>query len=491
MIGVIVYHQIKALRRDHSVRLCAEKLGVSVNTVRKYEVMDLSEASVYFEESLRSSQFEVAREFIEDRLAQFPKISAVKLLRQVKARYPEIRGKVRAFRDYLRPLRSAAKLEKIRHYEPVLDLVAGYQVQVDGGESRVVRGDGSEFKVYFIVFVFSYSRQMYVHFQGRPYDTADFIRDHQSAFAYFGGVAREYVYDQTRLVVINERYREVLLNERFHRFALGHDFGVRVCEGYDPQSKGKVERGVRYVKESFLYGEHFSDVADVERRSADWLNAVANVRTHSGTGQRPVDLFEKERPLLSQRYAVVDRSRRQVDKTGLLSFGGNKYSVPYVWQRKEVAVESSDGFLILRDPETGSEIARQAIPEGRGRIVKNNNHYRDYRKSVSDLTAAARSSLQSLDGGSEVVDRLMADNPKIVRDQLRGLVTLSDRFATEVWQSALPVIRQLPQLRLTLLESILTDYERRQTFETAASDSSLTASCLDRSLTYYQEVAHA
>ena len=83
------------------------------------------------------------------------------------------------------------------------------------------------------------------------YDTATFIIAHQQAFSYFGGVAKEYVYDQTKLVVINERYREVLLNEPFHQFALAHDFGVHVCEGYDPQSKGKVERSVRYVKEDF------------------------------------------------------------------------------------------------------------------------------------------------------------------------------------------------------------------------------------------------
>ncbi len=424
MIGVIVYHQIKSLRQDHSLRDTAKNLKISVNTVRKYEGMSLSEASVYFEESQRLSQFDVARAFIEERLDHFPKISAVKLLRQVKERHPEITVLVRAFRDYLKPLRASVNPGTVRHFEPVLDMVAGHQVQVDGGETRVMRKDRTEFKVYFMVFVFSYSRQMYVHFQGRPYDTETFIQSHRAAFSYFGGVAKEYVYDQTKLVVINERYREALLNERFHQFATHHDFNVHVCEGYDPQSKGKVERGVGYVKDSFLYGDHFSDIKDVQRRSLGWLDDIANARDHEVTKKRPVDLFEDERPLLSQRYAVVDRSTRQVDKTGLLSFAGTKYSAPFAYQRKEVAVASSDGVLIPRDPDTGKEIARHDIPDHRGGIVKNTNHYRDFRKSVSDLTVAAQAGLQQLPDSAALIARIKTDNPKIVRDQLRGLTTL-------------------------------------------------------------------
>ena len=103
-----------------------------------------------------------------------------------------------------------------------------------------------------------------------------------------------------------------------------------------------MERSVRYVKEDFLYGDHFVAAGDVQRRSVTWLNDVANVRTHSVTKQRPVDMFEAERPLLSQRYAIVDQTKRPVDKTGLLSFEGNKYSAPSVYQRRDVAVESSE-----------------------------------------------------------------------------------------------------------------------------------------------------
>ena len=493
MKGVSMYHQIKSLRRCYSVRECARRLGVSVNTVRKYDGMNLSESASYFETRQRSSQFDVARDFIIERLSQFPKISAVKLLRQVKEKHPEIQGKVRAFRYYLAPLRSAANPATVRHYAPVLDMVPGHQVQVDGGEFRVARPDDAGFKVYFIAFVCSYSRRLFVTFRQSPFDTTAFIRAHQEAFVYFGGVAKEYVYDQTKLVVINERYREVFLNERFHQFAVQHEFTVHVCEGYDPESKGKVERSIRYIKESFLYGDYFSDLADVQERARQWLDTVANVRIHGVTGQRPVDLFAEEAPLLSQRYTVVNQSHRHVDKTGLLSFEGNKYSAPFAYQRQDVAVERVDRELILRDIESGAELACHPIPDGRGQIIRNNNHYRDYKKSLAELTASAQKSLQAIPDGAQLIERLLEDNPRIGRDQLRGLITLSTRFEPAVWNAALPLLLRLPRVRMTRIESILADYDRRR--QAASIDNDRpdlpVTSGLDRPLEYYQEVIHA
>ena len=76
-------------------------------------------------------------------------------------------------------------------------------------------------------------------------------------FGLLAVVQRKCVYDQTKLVVVREEYRELTLNERFHQYATGSGFNIRACEGYDPESKGKVEAGVKYVKNNALYGERF------------------------------------------------------------------------------------------------------------------------------------------------------------------------------------------------------------------------------------------
>ena len=91
--------------------------------------------------------------------------------------------------------------------------------------------DGVETTVYFTVFVLSYSRLMHVSVSASAIDTDTLIRQHDAAFRYFGGQPAECVYDQTKLVVINETFRELELNQRFHQYATVSGFHIRPCEG--------------------------------------------------------------------------------------------------------------------------------------------------------------------------------------------------------------------------------------------------------------------
>ena len=84
------------------------------------------------------------------------------------------------------------------------------------------------------------------------------------------------MYDQTKLVVIHEEFREVRYNEAFYNYATSACYDLRVCEGYDPESKGKVESGVKYVKEDFFYGEEFTSPSDLNQRLSSWIDDVAN-----------------------------------------------------------------------------------------------------------------------------------------------------------------------------------------------------------------------
>jgi transposase len=497
MKGVAVYHQIKALCQQYSYRDCARRLGISVNTVQKYAQMSMEEAAPYFEGVKRPSQFDEARDFIIDQLRRFPRIRAPKLLRKIRERYPSITAKERALRNYIVPLREAVcegTAGNIRYYEPVLDMQPGRQVQVDIGEDWVCRDEGGgRFKSYFVSFVFSYSRKKYATFQARFYDTDSFIDAHIAAFRYFGGIAEEYVYDQTKLVVINERYREVWFNERFYQFATQCGFSIHVCEGYDPESKGKVENSIRYIKGDFLYGDYFENVDAVNKAALGWLEEVANHRIHSVTGRRPEEMFEEERLLLKPLPAdLEERPCRWADKTGLISFEGNKYSVPHLYQRQRVWVEAFEGKLIIRDRLSGEELAWYTLLEGSGRIVKNNNHYRDYRKSLEELTKEAEALFEALDSSHTLILRLRADNVAIARDQLRGLMNLRKTYSDEIWQASLAVILQLPRLRISLIEALLQKYQQRHHAAAAEAEHpeecSAGASELDRSLDVYMEV---
>ncbi len=340
-------HKIKAMHdegRGSSIRAIAQELRLSRNTVRRYLRMDEEEIQAYQARKGRNKRLDAHRSYIIHLLETYPRLSAVKVLRKLKAAHGDLSVSDRTVRRYIRALKEEVTLKQQRYYEPVLDMVPGVQCQVDGGELRGVEIGGQETTVYFVVFVLSWSRLMHVAASRRPIDTESLIRMHDAAFRAFGGCPRECVYDQTRLVVLAEEFRELKLNPRFHQYATTAGFLVRACEGYDPESKGKVEAGVKYVKHNGLYGECFEDWAALESYLAEWLDTVANKRTHASTGQAPRERFdqgEREhlRPYLTPPGLLEPKlESRQADKTGLIAWKANKYSVPLAYQNNRVEV---------------------------------------------------------------------------------------------------------------------------------------------------------
>ena len=204
-------------------------------------------------------------------------------------------------------------------------------------------------------------------------------------------------------------------------------FRIRACCGYDPESKGKVEAGVKYAKQDAFYGEVFRDEADLRAYVLQWLNEVANVRTHGTTGRQPRAHFDAEerrhlRPYLTP--ACVGReddglAPRQVDKTGLIAWKANKYSVPMAYQQGRVGVREAENRLAIHDLESGDEIATHALHLGKGHTSRNENHYRDHRQQETDLEQAiARCLGETL--GRQLCDKLRQSVPHHYKDQLRG-----------------------------------------------------------------------
>ena len=133
----------------------------------------------------------------------------------------------------------------------------------------------------------------------------------ESAFAHFGGVPRELLFDQMRAVVLSDGRGDdgsLVLNAEFLRFAAHWGFAPRACRPYRARTKGKVERPIRYLRpEFFFYGRTFVSDADLNDQALRWLKDTANVRRHATTGERPVDRFERDertalRPLAPQPY---------------------------------------------------------------------------------------------------------------------------------------------------------------------------------------------
>ena len=243
------------------------------------------------------------KELIVVRLAEFPKLSAKRLFDEVRAAGYD--GGYSRVRDYVREVRPRApQAPPVRFETP-----AGHQGQVDFGKFKLPWGSR-----HALLVVLGYSRLLWLRFYSRQ--TMSVLTEGlESAFERFGGVPRELLFDQMRSVVVSDDRTSgggLVLNAEFLRFAAHWGFAPRSCRPYRAQTKGKVERPIRYVRESFFYGREFVSDADLNEQADRWAEGTANVRLHGTTGERPLDRFEKNerqalRPLALEPYRRLGR----------------------------------------------------------------------------------------------------------------------------------------------------------------------------------------
>lgn len=500
-------HHIKSLYADGaglSIRAIAQQLDISRNTVRKYLRMNEEQIGTRLDDPSRVKRLDTYREQIIHQLQQYPRLSAVKVLRKLRAQGVETTFSDRTVRRYIEELKKTVAVRQPRYYMPVLDMVPGVQCQVDPGELRGVSIGGREQTVYFVVFVLSYSRLMHVSVSEHPITTVDFIQMHDAALRYFGGRPEECVYDQTKLVVIREEYRELTLNQQFNEYASRAGFSIRACEGYDPESKGRVESGVKYVKGNALYGERFDDWAHLRNYLNDWLDTIANVRIHGTTGVEPSRLYEQDErckmlPYISPVLAIFDDkpTTRKADKTGLISWKSNKYSVPQLYQRCDVGVSANNGELLVCDLDTGEPLARHTLCMEKGVVIRNTDHYRDRTQQITDYEQAIANNIGT-DYGQQLCALLKQTSPKIYKDQLAGAGQVLSQH-TQLADTVLQHVLQRPRLSVTGLRDLLQVYTQNgdrleeKTNESAGSSDCQSLACyagLTGPATATQEVHH-
>jgi len=181
-----------------------------------------------------------------------------------------------------------------------LETPAGRQAQVDFARFRFDWGIR-----YALLVVLGYSRLLWCRFYRRQ-DIPTLIDGLEAAFFAFGGVPRELLFDQMKTVITRDLRLEggaLVRNAEFLRFAHHRGFTPRACRPYRAQTKGKVERPVRYLRGNFVYGRTFLGDADLDQQCQHWLHRVANVRVHGTTRQRPQVRFDQDERFLLQPLA--------------------------------------------------------------------------------------------------------------------------------------------------------------------------------------------
>ncbi len=327
-----------------SIRSIASTLSISRNTVRKY--LRTPELPHPAPRSPRRSKLEPFTAHIQERLAAGIENCQV-LLRELRER--GYTGGYTILKEFVHPLRRQPPVQGTMRFETA----PGEQAQVDFGSCAYTAPTGGTRRVWAFTMVLSWSRMLYLEFVRRA-DTSTFLRCHLHAFEYFGGVPQRCLYDRTKLVVLGtDAAGAPLWNERFLDFALRLGVDAKLCHAYRPQSKGRVESGIKYVKGNFWPGVRFTDLEDLNRQARAWCDTVANVRLHGTTHERPIDRWQMERTVLHSLPAP-DRlqpflcDERRVGRDGYVQWEGTWYGLPWPWQPgQSVSVKATDALVEL------------------------------------------------------------------------------------------------------------------------------------------------
>jgi transposase len=283
----------------------ADLLGVSRRTLHRWEQEGLLDGPVperkYVRREPRPTKLDPYKSIIEERLAAYPELSAVRLLDEVRA--AGYTGGYTQLQEHVLRVRPQPPKEPVVRFETA----PGKQAQVDFGKFRLPWGVR-----HCLLVVLGYSRLLWISFVRRQ-DMRTLFLGLEEAFVFFGGVTEEVLFDQMKTVITRDdrlNGGQLVKNAEFQRFAAHWDFTPRACRPYRAQTKGKVERPVRYVRGNFFYGRDFVNDADLNEQARIWLDRKANVRVHYTTRERPYERFLRDeqgvlRPVAERPYASL------------------------------------------------------------------------------------------------------------------------------------------------------------------------------------------
>jgi transposase len=350
-------------RQGLSVSAIARQLERDRKTVRKYIERGL-DPPAYGPRHPRSTVVTPFAPYLRERIAAFPELTGSRLLREIKEL--GYTGGYTAVKDFLRIVRPKA----LQAFERRFETPPGKQAQVDFAYFRTAFTDepSAERIVWLFSLVLGHSRMMWGRFVAHQ-DLQTVLRCHITAFEALGGVPAEILYDRMKTAVLGEVDDQgIAYNRKLLDLAAHYRFLPKACPPYRAKTKGKVERPFRYVREDFFLGRSFRNLDDLNAQFHHWLDTVANPRRHATTGRIVLEHFADEKPYLkalpTMPFNVVLTLDRRVTREGMVSVGGNLYSVPDCTRRRVVEVHAlANEIRILEDDKL---IAVHPVLEGRG-----------------------------------------------------------------------------------------------------------------------------
>lgn len=254
-----------------------------------------------------------------------------------------------------------------------LEWMPGDAAQVDFGAGPVLmHPDGRERRTWAFVMTLAHSRHQYVEFVWDQ-TVATWLGCHRRAFEWFGGVPARVVVDNAKCAIVKACAHDPLVQRAYAECAEGYGFRIEACPPRDPQKKGVVESGVKYLKGNFLPTRSFRDLADLNAQLRQWVLGEAGVRIHGTTREQPQALFEAERPLLQPLPAIAPDlgswHRVVVHRDCHVQHDRSFYSVPFALAGKTLWLRATDTAVAIHEDWRHLVTHLKALKPGTRRTV--------------------------------------------------------------------------------------------------------------------------
>lgn len=285
----------------------------------------------------KSSKLDPFKPYLESRLKEYPELTGAKLLIELKKiAYP---GGYSQLKEYLRTVRPDKKEVFLR-----IETLPGEQAQVDWANCGSIRVGSALRNLSCFVMVLSYSRMIYLEFT-LSQCLEDFLACHVRAFRFFKGIPKKILYDNLKTVVLSRVGKEIRFNPKFMDFAGYCLFEPIACGVARGNEKGKVESGIKYIRQSFLAGYAIVNWPDLQRDAVSWRDCVANIRNHGTTREKPIDRCVREEGLLSsvpeKDYDTSIIRPVKATNQAFVLFDVNAYSVPWLLAFKALTLKAT------------------------------------------------------------------------------------------------------------------------------------------------------
>lgn len=250
----------------------------------------------------------------------------------------------------------------------------GEAAQVDfGAGPMLTHPAGDVRRTWAFVMTLCFSRHQYVEFVWDQ-TVATWLGCHRRAFEWFGGVPARLIIDNAKCAITKACAHDPQTQRSYADCACGYGFRIDACPPHDPQKKGIVESGVKYLKGNFLPLKTFRDLIDLNGQAKRWVMEEAGIRRHGTTGEAPLVRFELERALLLPLPAIAPDlgvwSQATLHRDCHVQFERAFYSAPWRLIGQRLWLKASDGMVTLYDEFHVIAAHGRAMRPGERRTVR-------------------------------------------------------------------------------------------------------------------------